>query len=310
MALVVTGLTKRYGGKVVVDDLSLTVGPGEVTGFLGPNGAGKSTTMRMMLDIDRADNGSVAFDGTSFASLDSPLRTVGSMLDANAIDPDRSARSHLRYLAASAGLPMTRVDDVLGLTGMHEAAKRHVKTFSLGMHQRLGIAGALLGNPKYLLLDEPTNGLDPEGIRWIREFLRESANDGRGILVSSHLLSELSQYVDRLVVIGRGRLLAEGTVDEFTSMQTTTAVTVRSPGLDQLIDLIEQRGGVITRDSDTIDVADMTAEAIGDLAALHQIPLHELHTVRQSLEEAFLEVTAEAQEYRAGSGPPGEEPRE
>ncbi|MDX2381402.1 MAG: ATP-binding cassette domain-containing protein [Acidimicrobiia bacterium] len=300
MAVIVEGLTKTFGDKVAVGDLDMAVEPGLVTGFLGPNGAGKSTTMRMMLGIDRSDRGNVTFDGTAYTQLDQPARMVGAMLDAHAVDPDRSARSHLSYLAAASGLPATRVDEVLGLTGIREVAKRHVGAFSLGMHQRLGIASAMLGDPKYLFLDEPTNGLDPEGIRWVRQFLQELARQGRGILVSSHLLAELSLYADQLVVIGRGRLITTGSVDHFRAEHATITVTVRSPGLDELVSLIESRGGSTQREGDDLVVRDMTASAIGDVAALHSIPIHELHTESSSLEDAYLEVTAEAQQYRSG----------
>jgi len=303
MAIVADGLTKQYGDKLAVDDLSLTIEPGRVTGFLGPNGAGKSTTMRMMLDIDRATSGTTTFDGARFGSLDSPLSVVGAMLDANAVEPRRSARDHLRYLAASAGLPDSRVDEVLGLTGMREASRRKVGKFSLGMHQRLGIAAALLGDPKYMFFDEPTNGLDPEGIRWVREFLQQLAAEGRGVLVSSHLLSELSLYVDHIVVIGKGRFIASGSVAEFESMTGHASVTVESPRLDELVALIEPRGGQVTTTPNGIEVTGMTASAIGDLAALHRIELHELHTEHQSLEATFLELTADTQEYRStGTG--------
>ena len=306
MAIVAEGLTKQYGDKLAVDHLSITIEPGRVTGFLGPNGAGKSTTMRMMLDIDRATSGTTTFDGRRFSNLDSPTRVVGAMLDANAVEPKRSARSHLRYLAASAGLPDSRVDEVLGLTGLRDAAKRQVGNFSLGMHQRLGIAASLLGDPTYLFFDEPTNGLDPEGIRWVREFLQQLAGEGRGVLVSSHLLSELSLYVDHVVVIGRGRFIASGSVHDFESLQGEASVTVQSPRLAELVALIEPRGGHVTPTSDGVEVIGMTAAAIGDLAALHRIELHELHTERQSLEATFLELTADAQEYRS-TGVNGEE---
>jgi ABC-2 type transport system ATP-binding protein len=308
MAVIVEGLSKTFGDKVAVGDLDMTVEPGMVTGFLGPNGAGKSTTMRMMLGIDRRDRGTVTFDGSTYAQLEQPSRMVGAMLDAHAVDPDRSAKSHLSYLAASGGLPASRVDEVMGLTGIREVAKRHVGAFSLGMHQRLGIASAMLGDPKYLLLDEPTNGLDPEGIHWVRQFLHELARQGRGILVSSHLLAELSLYADRLVVIGRGRLITTGTVDDFRNEHATESVTVRSPRLADLVDLIVERGGSVERQGDEIVVHDMAASAIGDVAALHSIPIHELHTESSSLEDAYLEVTSEAQEYRSGSdGQPGDD---
>jgi ABC-2 type transport system ATP-binding protein len=300
VAVAVSGLTKRFGDHTAVDDLTFSVEPGSVTGFLGPNGAGKSTAMRCMLDLDPRDSGSVSFDGARFRDVDQPLRTVGSLLDATAFDPSRSGRSHLRYLAASAGLPKSRVDEVLGLTGLHEVSKRHVGTFSLGMHQRLGIAAAVLGDPKYIFLDEPTNGLDPEGIKWVRQFLREMAADGRGILVSSHLLSELELYVDNLIVIGRGRMLAQGSVDDLKGQQQSTIV-VRTPEWERLRDLLAQRGASITPTlSNTIEVAGVPAELIGDLAALERIPLHELHTEEATLEDAFLEITHDSQEYKSG----------
>jgi ABC-2 type transport system ATP-binding protein len=303
VAVVAEGLTKQYGDKLAVDDLSVKIEPGRVTGFLGPNGAGKSTTMRMMLDIDRATRGTTTFDGRRFDKLESPLRVVGAMLDANAVDPKRSARAHLRYLAASAGLPGSRVGEVLGLTGLGDAADRKVGNFSLGMHQRLGIAAALLGDPKYLMFDEPTNGLDPEGIRWVREFLQKLAREGRGVFVSSHMLSELALYVDHVIVIGRGRFIAAGAIDDFESVTAEVTVTIESPRLDELVGLIEARGGKVTPTAKGAEVVAMTAAAIGDLAALHQIELHELHTEHQSLEETFLELTADAQEYRStGTG--------
>ena len=300
MAVAVSGLTKSFGSHVAVDDLTFNVEPGFVTGFLGPNGAGKSTAMRCMLDLDPKDSGSVTFDGSRFGDIDQPVREVGSLLDATAFDPNRSARSHLRYLAASGGLPKSRVDDVLGLTGLHEVSKRHVGNFSLGMHQRLGIAAAVLGDPQYLFLDEPTNGLDPEGIKWVRQFLRDLADDGRGILVSSHLLTELELYVDHLVVIGKGRMLAQGSVADLKSQQQST-ITVRSPDWERLVQLLTQRGATCTpTSSNTFEVQGVPAELIGDLAALERIPVHELHTEDVSLEEAFLDITRDTQEYKSG----------
>ena len=300
MAIAVSGLTKKFGSHTAVDDLSFSVETGTVTGFLGPNGAGKSTAMRCMLDLDPKNSGSVLFDGSRFGDLDQPIRTVGSLLDATAFDPNRSARSHLRYLAASGGLPKSRVDDVLGLTGLHEVSKRHVGNFSLGMHQRLGIAAAVLGDPEYLFLDEPTNGLDPEGIKWVRQFLREMADEGRGILVSSHLLTELELYVDHLVVIGKGRMLAQGSVHDLKGQQVAT-ITVRAPEWERLIELLTQRGATCTPTvSNTFEVQGVPAELIGDLAALEHIAVHELHTVEVTLEAAFLDITQESQEYKSG----------
>ena len=300
MAIAVSGLTKKFGSHAAVDDLSFSVEPGTVTGFLGPNGAGKSTAMRCMLELDPKNSGSVLFDGSRFGDLDQPIRTVGSLLDATAFDPNRSARSHLRFLAASGGLPKSRVDDVLGLTGLHEVSKRHVGHFSLGMHQRLGIAAAVLGDPKYMFLDEPTNGLDPEGIKWVRQFLREMADEGRGILVSSHLLSELELYVDHLVVIGKGRMLAQGSVQELKGQQLAT-ITVRAPERERLTELLTQRGATCTPTaSNTFEVQGVPAELIGDLAALEHIAVHELHTEEVTLEAAFLDITRESQEYKSG----------
>ena len=302
MAVVVSDLTKSFGSHVAVDDISFSVEPGTVTGFLGPNGAGKSTAMRCMLGLDVKDSGSVTFDGSRIGDIDQPIREVGSLLDSTAFDPNRSARSHLRYLAASGGLPKSRVDDVLGLTGLHEVSKRHVGNFSLGMHQRLGIAAAVLGDPKYILLDEPTNGLDPEGIKWVRQFLREMADDGRGILVSSHLLSELELYVDHLIVIGKGRMLAQGSVSDLKGQQQS-AVTVRAPEWERLIELLTQRGATCTPTvSSTIEVRGVPAELVGDLAALEHIAVHELHTETVTLEDAFLDITKETQEYKSGGG--------
>ena len=300
MAIAVSGLTKTFGSHVAVDDLTFNVEPGVVTGFLGPNGAGKSTAMRCMLNLDPRDSGSVTFDGSRFGDIDHPIREVGSLLDATAFDPHRSARSHLRYLAASGGLPNSRVDEVLGLTGLHEVSKSHVGNFSLGMHQRLGIAAAVLGDPQYIFLDEPTNGLDPEGIKWVRQFLHDMAEEGRGILVSSHLLSELELYVDYLVVIGKGRMLSQGSVADLKGQQQST-VTVRTPEWERLVELLKQRGATCTPTlSNTFEVQNAPAEMVGDLAALERIPIHELHTEQASLEEAFLDITRDTQEYKSG----------
>ncbi len=228
------GLTKRYGSTLAVDNLSFTVRPGSVTGFLGPNGAGKSTTMRMILGLDNPTSGSAVIGGQSYAHLTRPLTQVGSLLDANWIHPNRSARAHLRFMAAANKLPTSRVDEVLDIVGLSSVAKKAAGKFSLGMKQRLGLAGALLGDPKVLLFDEPVNGLDPEGIFWIRTFMRNLAAQGRTVFVSSHLLSEMALTADHLIVIGRGRLIADSSTEEFIARSTRSSVRVRSPQLPEL----------------------------------------------------------------------------
>lgn len=312
MAIVVEGLTKRYGPKTVVDDLSFEVVPGRVTGFLGPNGAGKSTTMRCMVDLDRPDAGSVQVDGSRYRDLQYPGRVVGTLLEARAVHPARQARDHLRMIAACGRIPDTRVDEVMEMTGITDAADRRVGGFSLGMHQRLGLAAAILGSPSYLMLDEPTNGLDPEGIRWVRSFLKRQAEEGRAVLVSSHLLAELALFVDHLVVIGKGRLIASASVDEITQARPQE-VFVRSPRWQELAEQLRKRGATVDGDGDhgELRVTGINVEAVGDLAALMGVPLHGLRAESGTLEDAFLEMTAEAQEYRstmsAGStGPDGE----
>jgi ABC-2 type transport system ATP-binding protein len=297
MTIVVEGLTKRYGSKTVVDDLSFEVMPGQVTGFLGPNGAGKSTTMRCMVSLDRPDAGRVTVDGALYRDIRYPGRVVGTLLEARAVNPARTARDHLRYLAACARLPDARVDEVLGITGITEAAGRRVGGFSLGMHQRLGLAAAILGEPTYLMLDEPTNGLDPEGIHWVRDFLRQQARDGRSVFVSSHLLSELELFVDHLVIIGKGRLLASTSISAMTD-ERPKEVVIRSPRADELAEQLRERGASVTKDDQELRATGVTVEAVGDLAALLGIPIHGLRAETGTLEEAFLEMTASAQEYR------------
>lgn len=291
------GLSKSYGSKVAVDDLSFEVHPGRVTGFLGPNGSGKSTTMRIMLQLDVAETGQTLFDGQRYADIQYPTRTVGSLLEAHAVHPKVTARNHLRALAAANRIPETRVDHVFGQVGLTDAAERHTGGFSLGMFQRLGLATALLGDPGTLILDEPMNGLDPEGIHWIRSLLRQLAQEGRTVFVSSHLLAEMAETVDDLVVIGRGRLIAQSALDDFVG-QARQGVRVRSPRLEELARLVAGLGAETTLGADgSLTVIGAEPSAIGDLAAAQSIPLHELTLVSFSLEEAFLDATAGSGEY-------------
>ncbi|MCP2166228.1 ABC transporter ATP-binding protein [Goodfellowiella coeruleoviolacea] len=296
------GLTKHYGRTVAVDNLSFTVKPGRVTGFLGPNGAGKSTTMRMILGLDRPTAGQVLIDGTPYRDLRRPLTTVGALLDAKWVHPNRSARAHLRWLAKSNRLPERRVAEVLDQVGLTKVAGRRAGGFSLGMAQRLGIAAALLGDPKVLLFDEPVNGLDPEGILWIRQFMQGLAAEGRTVLVSSHLLSEMALTAQDLVVIGRGRLIAQSSTAEFVERATENTVRVRSPQLDRLRVLIEQRGHAVREDDGALVVAEATSEQIGEIAGAAGVVLHELSPQRGSLEQAFMQLTGDSVEYRTELG--------
>ncbi len=296
----VQGLTKTFGSKTVVDNLSFQVGDGSVTGFLGPNGAGKSTTMRCMLALDRARSGRTLFNGKEFHELKHPLREVGALLDAKYVHPSRSARNHLRYLSASNGLAKGRVDEVLEMVGMTSVADQRVGKYSLGMHQRLGIAVALLGDPHTMLFDEPVNGLDPEGILWVRNFLRFLASQGRTVLVSSHLLSEMAQTADRLVVIGQGRLISSGSVNDFVAQNVTAWVSVRSPQAAALAGALRSAGIGVTEVADgSLSVTGWSTDQVGELAARNAITLHELTTKQASLEEAFMEATRTSVEYRA-----------
>ncbi|MEU4740729.1 ABC transporter ATP-binding protein [Actinosynnema sp. NPDC023658] len=296
-----TGLTKHYGKTVAVDDLSFTVQPGRVTGFLGPNGAGKSTTMRMVLGLDSPTRGRVTVDGRDYRSLRQPLRVVGALLDAKWVHPNRSARAHLQWLARSNRLPARRVDEVLDIVGLTQVAKRRAGSFSLGMAQRLGIAGALLGDPKVLLFDEPGNGLDPEGILWIRQFMHRLADEGRTVFVSSHLLSEMAQTAQDLIVIGRGKLIAQTSTEQFIKDATEDTVRVRSPQAERLRGLLDGRARVT--DGTTADgafvVHGVEPSFIGELAASNGITLHELSPQLGSLEEAFMQLTKESVEYHA-----------
>jgi ABC-2 type transport system ATP-binding protein len=294
-------LTKRYRAKLAVDGLSFQVLPGRVTGFLGPNGAGKSTTMRMILGLDAPTSGMATVNDRVYQSLRRPLREVGALLDANAVHGGRSAHHHLWSIAVTNDIPRRRVHEVLELTGMTSAARRRVGGFSLGMKQRLGIAVALLGDPPILILDEPVNGLDPEGIQWIRELMRSLAAEGRTVLVSSHLMSEMALTADHLIVIGEGRLIADTNMAEFIRGSSQGEVLVRSPHIADLARLVTAHGATITPAPDgALAVRGMDPAAIGDLAAANQLTVHEIAARQASLEEAYLQITNDSVEYRAG----------
>lgn len=293
------GLTKRYGRTVAVDDLSFEVEPGRVTGFLGPNGAGKSTTMRLILGLDRPNAGQVTIGGKRYRQLHHPLRTVGALLDAKWVHPNRSARAHLRWLAKSNGIPRERVDEVLELVGITAVADKRAGQFSLGMAQRLGIAGALLGDPEVLMFDEPVNGLDPEGIVWIRKFMQARAAEGRTVFVSSHLLSEMSLTADHLVVIGRGRLISQCATQEFVEQASQASVRVRGRNLEALGAALTSNGHPPQSTDGGLLIPGLTTDEVGELAAEHGAVLHELSAQRGSLEEAFMQLTHEDVEYHA-----------
>ncbi|WP_406111751.1 ABC transporter ATP-binding protein [Kitasatospora purpeofusca] len=296
----VEGLTKEYGGARVVDGLDFEMAPGVVTGFLGPNGAGKSTTMRLILGLDRPTAGRALVDGRPYAELDRPLRRVGALLDAQALHGGRTARGHLRWLAASNGLPDRRVDEVLDRVGLTGAAGRRIRGFSLGMRQRLGVASALLGDPPVLMLDEPVNGLDPEGIRWIRTLLRGLAAEGRAVLVSSHLMTEMALTADHLVVIGRGRLLADSAAADFIDRHGRTRVRVRAVDPVRLAALMLRSGLDAQPSADGAwEVTGTAAESVAALAAADGVVLFEIAVQQDSLEEAFMRMTADSVEYRA-----------
>ncbi|HEX2314849.1 MAG TPA: ABC transporter ATP-binding protein [Thermomonospora sp.] len=298
----VQGLTKRYGPDTVVEDLSFTVEPGQVTGFLGPNGAGKSTTMKMIVGLAAPTRGAVTIGGRRYADLPVPLTEVGALLDAGAVHGSRRARDHLLALAVSNGLPRRRVTEVLARTGLDGVAGKRVGGFSLGMRQRLGIAAALLGDPRVLIFDEPVNGLDPEGIRWIRDFMRSLAREGRAVLVSSHLMSEMAQTADHLVVIGRGRLIADTGMSEFlrTNGESTVLVRTADPGAFAL--RLTAAGAAVREGPEAaLVVSGMTSEEIGRLAAYHGVALGELTPQRPSLEDAFMELTKDSVEYQGAA---------
>jgi ABC-2 type transport system ATP-binding protein len=295
------GLSKRFGATVAVNQLSFTVQPGMVTGFLGPNGAGKTTAMRLILGLDYPSGGTVTINGRPYQQLASPMHEVGALLDARAVHGGRSARSHLRCLAETNDIPERRVDEVLGLVGLSEVARKRSKGFSLGMSQRLGIAAALLGDPAILMFDEPVNGLDPEGILWIRTLMRSLAAEGRTVFVSSHLMSEMENTADHLIVIGRGRLIADCSMAEFIARGTGQAVLVRTPQPDALARAIVAAGGTVAPAGDGgLEVRGLTEAHIGDLALATGAALHHLAPARASLEEAFMELTADSVEYQAG----------
>ena len=295
------GLTKRFGDKLAVDQLSFTVEPGRVTGFLGPNGAGKSTTMRLVLGLDRPTGGSVTVNGQPFAQLARPMREVGAVLDAKAVHGGRTARNHLLCLAEAGGLPKRRVNEVLELVGLTDVAGKRAGGFSLGMGQRLGIAGALLGDPQILMFDEPVNGLDPEGIRWIRNLMKTLAGEGRTVFVSSHLMSEMQNTADYLIVIGRGRMIADCSMQDFIDSSSGHTVRVRTPQPDMLAKLVAEAGGRSgSADDGAMTVSGLAAQQVGDLAFDHGVRLHELSPAQASLEEAFMELTADSVEYHAG----------
>jgi ABC-2 type transport system ATP-binding protein len=297
----VQGLTKRYGEKIAVDGLTFSIEPGMVTGFLGPNGAGKTTTMRCILGLDYPDAGTVTLDGRDYHDLGNPMREVGALIDAKAVHGGRSAYNHLLCLAQTNNLPKRRVDEVLELVGLSEVAKKRSKGFSLGMSQRLGIAATMLGDPKVLMFDEPVNGLDPEGILWIRNLMKALAAEGRTVFVSSHMMAEMENTADHLIVIGRGKLIADCSMSEFIAGSSGAAVRVRTPMPDDLIKAVTAGGAITTTDGDgAIEVHGMTAEAVGDIAFEQGIRLHELTVVRASLEEAFMELTAGSVEFHAG----------
>src|ERR1700729_240463 len=308
-------LTKRYGDKLAVDHLSFTVEPGRVTGFLGPNGAGKSTTMRLILGLDRPHSGTATINGKRYADIAQPLRTVGALLEARAMHTGRSAYNHLLFLAQTQGLPRSRVDQVLGLVGLTEVARKRTGGFSLGMSQRVGIAVALLGDPEILILDEPVNGLDPEGILWIRNLMKQLASEGRTVFVSSHLMNEMAVTADHLIVIGRGKLLAETSTQGFIERSAEKYVLVRSPDVARLAELIAADGGKAEPQEEAggngkaaaVRVTSMDAPRIGEIAAAARIVLYELTPRLASLEEAYMELTADSLEYGApASGQPAQ----
>jgi ABC-2 type transport system ATP-binding protein len=290
-------LSKHYGDKVAVDHLSFTVEPGQVTGFLGPNGAGKSTTMRLLLGLDRPDTGSATIAGRPYRELSEPLRTVGALLEARAVHTGRTAYNHLLVLAQTQRLPRKRVDEVIDLVGLHPVARKRAGGFSLGMGQRLGIAAAMLGDPQVLVLDEPVNGLDPEGILWIRNLMKQLAAEGRTVFVSSHLMNEMAVTAEHLIVIGRGKVIADSSTKEFIERSSERSVLVKSPDARRLAEVLAVEGAAVSEVNGGLTVRHLEAARIGELAAREHLILHELTPQRASLEAAFMELTRDSLEY-------------
>ncbi|MFD2792423.1 ABC transporter ATP-binding protein [Promicromonospora vindobonensis] len=292
-------LTKRYGAKTAVNNIDFTVRPGQVTGFLGPNGAGKSTTMRMILGLDRPSGGFVRVNGKAYARHHAPLRQVGALLDAKAVHPGRSARNHLLAVAATHRIGAKRVDEVIGLTGLESVARKRVGGFSLGMGQRLGLAVALLGDPATLILDEPVNGLDPDGVVWLRRFARSLAAEGRTVFLSSHLMSEMAQTADHVIILGRGRIVADAPVSEILAGADGDSVRVRTPQVEHLTRLLEAEGATVSRaEPDLVSVKNLAASRIAEVAAGAGVVVYELTPATRSLEEAYLALTRDDVEYR------------
>jgi ABC-2 type transport system ATP-binding protein len=295
------GLTKHYGTRTAVNNISFKVEPGRVTGFLGPNGAGKSTTMRLIVGLDRPSAGTVTINGQRYADLKSPMHEVGVLLDAKAVHTGRSALNHLRALAATHHIPRRRVDEVIALTGLESVARKRVGGFSLGMGQRLGIASALLGDPGILILDEPVNGLDPEGVIWVRQLARHLASEGRTVFLSSHLMSEMAQTADQIIVLGRGRIIADAPVADILAQASGNAVRVRTPDAVRFANLLARPDVTVTQTgADLLSVAGLEAARVGEIAAGSHIVLHELTPMAVSLEDAYLELTKDDVEYHAG----------
>jgi len=295
----VNGLRKRFGSTLALDGISFTVEPGQVTGFVGPNGAGKSTTMRVILGLDAADEGSALVGGRPYASLRQPMRVLGSLLDAGALQPSRSARNHLLWLAHSQGMAARRVDEVIEQAGLKGVAKRRAGGYSLGMRQRLGIAGAILGNPAAIMLDEPFNGMDPEGIVWMREFLRSLAADGRAVLVSSHLMSELEDTADHLIVVGRGKIIADATVASLLAAASGDRVTLRTSARAEATAVLERAGAAaVASGQDVLTISGLSPERVVAVLGEKAVPFSEVSAQRVTLEQAYLELTRQAVEFR------------
>lgn len=292
------GLTKKYGSKTAVDDINFAIRPGTVTGFLGPNGAGKSTTMRMIVGLDRPTHGRVLVNGKRYADHPAPLHEVGALLDAKAVHTGRTAYNHLLAMAATHGIGKARVQEVIGMTGLESVARKRVGGFSLGMGQRLGIAAAMLGDPATLILDEPVNGLDPEGVLWVRNLVRHLASEGRTVFLSSHLMSEMAQTADHLIVLGRGRIVADAPVSDILAGAARGVVQLRSPQADRLLEILSAPEVTVTgMERNLLRVTGLTAVQIGDAAAAAGIALHELTPISASLEEAYMELTQDEVEY-------------